>query len=48
MRSFKKKTLDVPDELYERLMEYAWKTRKFKFTPTVIDLLNRALAFLEE
>lgn len=38
-----KKTLDIPEELFERIMDYAHANKLYKFTPAVIELLEKGL-----
>lgn len=38
-----KKSIDIPEDLYVMIMDYAHKHRKYKFTPAVIELLKKAL-----
>jgi hypothetical protein len=38
-----KKTLDIPEELFEQIMDYAHKEKLYKFTPAVIALLKKGL-----
>lgn len=38
-----KKTLDIPEDLFEQIMDYAHQEKLYKFTPAVIALLRRGL-----
>jgi hypothetical protein len=38
-----KKTLDIPEEIFEQIMDYAHKEKLYKFTPAVIALLKKGL-----
>lgn len=38
-----KKTLDVPEDIFELIMDYAHKEKLYKFTPAVIALLKKGL-----
>jgi hypothetical protein len=43
-----KKSLDVPEDLFERVMGYSYSQKIYKFGPTVIELLDIALTKLAE
>lgn len=38
-----KKSLDIPKDLFTRIMDFANDTEIYKFTPAVISLLEKAL-----
>jgi hypothetical protein len=43
-----KKSLDVQEDLFEAVMQYAYKRKIYKFGPSVIELLEIALSSLTE
>ena len=43
-----KKSLDIPEGLFEAVMGYAYKEKIYKFGPSVVELLSIALRHLEE
>ena len=47
-KKMEKKTIDVPQDLYEKIMNYAHSRKLYKFTPTVIELIELGLEALEE
>jgi len=47
-RKMEKKTIDVPQDLYEQIMNYAHNRKLYKFTPTVIELIEAGLKSLEK
>lgn len=47
-KKMEKKTIDVPQELYEKIMNYAHGRKIYKFTPTVIELIELGLEALEK
>ena len=42
-RKVLKKTLDVPEDVFELVMDYAHKEKLYKFTPAVLQLLKKGL-----
>jgi hypothetical protein len=38
-----KKSIDIPEDLFTKVMDYAHEQKKYKFTPAVLDLLRKAL-----
>jgi len=38
-----KKTVDIPEDLFFQIMDFAHEMKVFKFTPAVIELLKRGL-----
>lgn len=42
-----KKTIDIPNELFEKIMQYSHEQKIYKFSPAVIQLLEKALESLE-
>lgn len=42
-----KKTIDVPVELFERIMSYAYNEKTYKFGPACLELLEEAVSSWE-
>ena len=38
-----KKTLDIPEDLFEQIMDFAHQEKLYKFTPAVLSLLRKGL-----
>lgn len=38
-----KKTLDVPEDIFELIMDFAHKEKLYKFTPAVLQLIKKGL-----
>ncbi len=38
-----KKTLDVPEDIFEQIMDFAHKEKLYKFTPAVLQLIKKGL-----
>ena len=38
-----KKSIDIPEDLFESIMTYAHKEKIYKFSPAVLKLLGKAL-----
>jgi len=38
-----KKTVDIPEDLFERIMQYAHSNKIYKFSPAVVELLTKSL-----
>lgn len=47
-KKVEKKTIDIPSELFEKIMQYSHKNKIYKFSPAVIELLEVALATLSK
>jgi hypothetical protein len=43
-----KKTVDIPSDLFEKIMTYSHENKIYKFSPAVIQLIEIALKSLEE
>ena len=38
-----KKTLDIPEDIFEQIMDFAHQEKLYKFTPAVLALLKKGL-----
>lgn len=38
-----KKTIDITEDLFEKIMQYAHYKKIYKFSPAVVELLNQRL-----
>ena len=38
-----KKTLDIPEDLFEQIMDFAHREKLYKFTPAVLQLIRKGL-----
>jgi hypothetical protein len=38
-----KKTLDIPEDIFELIMDFAHREKLYKFTPAVLMLLKKGL-----
>jgi len=48
MKKVVKKTIDMPVELFDKIMTFAYSKKIYKFSPSVIQLLESALDAAEK